>query len=175
MELDRRKRQLLGNDGIFYSGGSIDGLALDPLRGEGRRRDGRAAAERLELGVGDLAVLVHFDLQPHDVAARGRAHKTRAHVCLGRVQFSDVARILVVIDNLSATKSFITRKDNTWNNYLFVIESLDGAADQGRSSRSGRHYYFPAGQHWQGSCICHSSYDLPKCALPLTNFAKQID
>ena len=35
---------------------------LDPLCGEGRAGDGRAAAEGLELGVHDLSIVVDFDL-----------------------------------------------------------------------------------------------------------------
>ena len=37
-------------------------LYLDPLRGEGRARNGRSTAEGLELGVHDLALIVDFDL-----------------------------------------------------------------------------------------------------------------
>src|SRR5207244_12821360 len=47
-----------------------DRLPLEPLGGQARRRDGAAAAERLELRVLDDARLeVDLDLELHDVAA----------------------------------------------------------------------------------------------------------
>ena len=58
----------------------VDGLALQPLGGQARARDRRAAAERLELGVLDDAVGADLQLELHHVAARGRADQAGAHV-----------------------------------------------------------------------------------------------
>src|ERR1017187_5631058 len=57
VNLDRRQAQLFDNLGVLDRHGLIDRHALDPFRGQRRRRNGRAAAEGLELGVLDHAVL----------------------------------------------------------------------------------------------------------------------
>src|SRR5947207_9550146 len=46
MDLDRRKRKLLYDLGVLDRQSLVNGLALNPLGGERRRRDGRSAAER---------------------------------------------------------------------------------------------------------------------------------
>jgi iron-sulfur cluster assembly protein len=88
---------------LVYLGGLIEGHALDHLGRERARRDRGAAAERLELRVGDHAVL-DADLEPHHIAARGctdesGADLARIHVRLG-LERPDVAGVLVVLDDL---------------------------------------------------------------------------
>ena len=109
MQLDGREGELLGDVRVLDACGLVETLALDPLGGQRGRRDGRAAAERLELGLHDLAVLVDLDLELHDVAAGGRAHHARAHVRLLRVQLAHVARVLVVVDDLIRVGVITTR------------------------------------------------------------------
>ncbi len=99
VQLDRRQRQLLRDVAVLDLGRVIYVSALDPLGGEGAAGDGRAAAERLEFGVDDFSVFVDFDLKLHDVSAGGRAHEAGTHVLRGRVEFADVARVLVVVDH----------------------------------------------------------------------------
>ena len=53
MDLDWRKGEFLDDVGVGDGEGLVDGLALDPLGGEGAGGDGRAAAEGLEFGVLD--------------------------------------------------------------------------------------------------------------------------
>jgi hypothetical protein len=50
-------------------------------------------------GYGTLAYL---NLEPHDVTAGGCAHQPRPHILLLGVQLSHVARVLVVVNHLSA-------------------------------------------------------------------------
>src|ERR1700722_6222794 len=69
VDLHGRKVQLFDNLGVLDGLGLVDGLSLDPLGGQRRARDGRAAAEGLELGVLDDAIVVDLDLQAHDVTA----------------------------------------------------------------------------------------------------------
>ena len=100
VQLDRWQAELLGYVGVLDLERVLGRLALDPLGGERARGDGRAAAERLELGVDDLALVVHAYLQLHDVATGGRAHQAGAHVRLAFVERADIARILVVVEHL---------------------------------------------------------------------------
>ena len=53
--------------------GLVHGLALDELRGHGRRSDGAAAAEGLELRILD-AVILDLEVHFHNVAALGVAY-----------------------------------------------------------------------------------------------------
>ena len=59
------------------------GPARHRLRLHRARRDGRAAAEALELGVLDDALLVDLDLELHHVAALGRADDADADILAG--------------------------------------------------------------------------------------------
>jgi len=68
VELDGGEVEVLGNVGVLDAHNLVHGLPLDPLGGHGGGRNRTAATERLELGVDDLAVLVHFNLELHHVA-----------------------------------------------------------------------------------------------------------
>lgn len=72
---------------------------LNPLGGEAGAGNRRAAAERLELALDNLAGVVDANLELHHVAARGRADEARADVRVVLVEASDVARVLVVVDD----------------------------------------------------------------------------
>ena len=102
MDLHRREIELLDDGGVLDLLGLVDALALDPLGGEGGRGDGGAAAEGLELGVLDDAVVVDLDLKTHDIAAGGRTDKAGAHLLVVLVEGADVARVFVVIDDFFA-------------------------------------------------------------------------
>ena len=69
MELDWRETELLRNFCVLDFFCVLEGEALDSLGHVRARRNGTPAAERLELDVGDDAVLVDADLQLHDIAA----------------------------------------------------------------------------------------------------------
>ena len=100
VQLDRGQRQLLGDVGVLELEGLVDRLSLDPLGGQGAAGDGRAATERLEFGVDDLAVLVHLDLELHHVAAGRGPHESRAHGDVVLVEGADIAGVLVVVDHV---------------------------------------------------------------------------
>src|SRR4029079_13404895 len=78
VDLDRRQRELLGDLRVADRHRLVEGLALHPLGDERRRRNGGAAAVRLELRILDHAVRADLDLQLHHVAARGCTHHPRA-------------------------------------------------------------------------------------------------
>ena len=103
VNLDRRKRKLAHDVRVLDGERFFDRLALDPLGGERRAGDRRAAAEGLELGFfDDLRVGIDLHLQLHHVAALRRADETGADVGIFLRQAADVARIVVVIDDLIA-------------------------------------------------------------------------
>ncbi|MNL43035.1 hypothetical protein D3C87_1655260 [compost metagenome] len=106
MDLHRRQRQFLGDLRVLDLEGLVDGLALDPFGHQRRRRDGRAAAVGLELGVFDHTRLVHLDLQLHHVAAGRGADHAGAHRVVVLVERTDVARIFIVVENLVAVRHF---------------------------------------------------------------------
>src|SRR5262245_53229788 len=101
VDLDRRERELLDDLRIADLLGFRQRPALEPLGRERGAGDGRAATEGLELGVHD-AVAVDLDLELHHVAALGSADDARAHVGARLVERADVARVVVVIENLVA-------------------------------------------------------------------------
>jgi hypothetical protein len=103
VDLDRREVQLLDDLRVGDLRRLIEGHALDHLGRERARRDRRSAAERLELRVGDQAVL-DANLETHDVAARRCADEARADL-IGRdvgfrLERADVAGVLVMVDDL---------------------------------------------------------------------------
>ena len=77
--------------------GLVDGLADDQLRRHRARGDGAAAAEGVELAVGDDALVVHLDIHAHDVAALGVADLADP---VGVVDLAHVARIAEMIHDL---------------------------------------------------------------------------
>ena len=79
MNFDRRQRQLFDNLGVLDGQGFIDRAAFDPFGGQGRRSNRRATAEAFELGVFDLARIIHFDLQLHYVATFKRRRCPRRY------------------------------------------------------------------------------------------------
>src|ERR1700687_5019603 len=103
VDLHRRKRELLHNVHVLDGESFVHGFTLDPLGGERGRGNGGAAAEGLELGVfNDVGFTIDLDLQLHDVAALGRADQAGAYVRALLIHRADVARIVVVIDDLIA-------------------------------------------------------------------------
>src|SRR6267143_593694 len=88
---------LLGDLRVLDGERLVDRLALHPLGDQRGRGDGGPAAERLEPGVLDLAVVADLDLETHDVAAGRRADQAGAHVRVALIQRPDVPRVLVVI------------------------------------------------------------------------------
>jgi hypothetical protein len=103
VNLHRRQRQFFHDVCVFDAHRVVHGAAFDPLRGQRRAGDGRAAAEGLELGLFDhLGLGVHANLQAHYVAALWRAHQARAHLGGILVERAHIPRVVVVIDYLVA-------------------------------------------------------------------------
>lgn len=100
MQLDRRQRQLLRNIRILQLARLINSLALDPFGGQAARCNRRATAKGLEFGIDNLPIGVHLDLQLHHITASRSAHQASAHSHVLLVQGADIARILVVVDDL---------------------------------------------------------------------------
>src|SRR6266550_1752383 len=102
VDLHRWQGELLGDLRVLDGHRLVDGLALHPLGDERGGSDRGAAAERLELGVLDLAVVADLHLEPHHVPAGGRAHEPGPYVRVVLVQRPDVPRVLVVFQDLVA-------------------------------------------------------------------------
>ena len=92
----RQSAQRIGNHLVGDLEGLLDGLALDHFGRTAGGGDGRAAAEGLELHVGD-DVVFDLDVDFHDVAALGVAHGADAARVLN---FAHVAGIHKVIHDL---------------------------------------------------------------------------
>src|SRR5262245_19421881 len=96
VDLDGRQLELVHDVGVLDLPRVLDGLALQPLGGQARRRDGAATAERLELGVLDQAGLgIDLDLELHHVAALRRADEPGAHARGVLREGTHVARVVV--------------------------------------------------------------------------------
>ena len=78
MKFDGGQAQLLRDLRVFDLLSVLEREPLDPLGHIGAGRNGAAAPERLELDVGDDAVLVDTDLQLHHIAAPDDAHPRSA-------------------------------------------------------------------------------------------------
>src|SRR5438552_1138199 len=118
VDLDRWQLQLVHDVRVLDLGRLVDRLALQPLGGQARRRDGAAAAERLELGVLDHpGVEVDLDLQLHHVAAFRRSDEPRPHPRRVLGEGPDVPRVVVMVDDLLAIRhgaTPLTRPSSEW-------------------------------------------------------------
>lgn len=136
MQLDRWQRQLLCNVRVLQFARLIDGLALDPFGGQTTGSDCRATAERLELGIDNLPVRIHFYLQFHYIATGRSTDQSSAHCDVLLVEGAHVARVLVVVDDLSEDYSgrkvrrnlnFRQEVDFLRRTYLRVVERCGNA------------------------------------------------
>lgn len=136
MQLDRWQRQLLCNVRVLQFARLVDGLALDPFGGQTTGSDCRATAERLELGIDNLPVRIHFYLQFHYIATGGSTDQASAHCDVLLVEGAHVARVLVVVDDLSEDYSgrkvrrnlnFRQEVDFLRRTYLRVVERCGNA------------------------------------------------
>lgn len=101
MKLDRGKAELLGNLGVLDRASILEGHTTDTLGHVGRRSDGRATAEGLELDVDNLSgFFVDLDLELHDITTGGCSDETGTNKGIGLVEGSDVAGTLVVVNDL---------------------------------------------------------------------------
>src|SRR3990167_347438 len=100
VNLNGRQRQLFSKLGILDGFRFVEGLAFHPLGRQGAGGNRGAAAVRLELGVFDYALLVDLDLQAHHVTAGRCADHTGTDIRIFRVHLADVARVLVVVNDL---------------------------------------------------------------------------
>src|ERR1035438_3341023 len=99
MNFYRRQSELADDVRVLDRERFLHGLALDPLSGQRRAGNGRAATERLELGFfNDVRYRIDLHLQLHDVAAFRCADQTGPDVGIFLGETSYVAGIVVVID-----------------------------------------------------------------------------
>src|SRR5450830_966479 len=100
MDFYRWQGQLFGNVGVLDGQGLVQRATAHPFRDQRARRDGRATAVGLELGVFDHALCVDADLQSHHVATGGCTHHAGADVVVAGLEGANVAGVLVVVNDL---------------------------------------------------------------------------
>ena len=67
VNFDRRQSQLIDDLGVFDGQSFIDRASFNPFCGQGRRCNGRSTAKAFEFGILDFSVIVHLDLELHDI------------------------------------------------------------------------------------------------------------
>jgi hypothetical protein len=98
---DRRQAKLLCNLGVLNAAGLLERHATDELGQVAAAGNGRATAEGLELDVRDGVVVgVDLDLQLHDIAAGRGADEAGADVAVALAHAADIARVVVVVQDL---------------------------------------------------------------------------
>lgn len=127
MELDGGKGEFTGNFSVLDSLGLLQSHALDVLGDEGGGSNGTSTTKGLESGFGDLARVIHLDLEFHNVPAGRGAHETSANVQILLVKGPNVPGGVVVI------------KD-----FFVVLSPRGGGKERGRgedgpASRGGGH------------------------------------
>lgn len=120
MQFDGGKRQLLCNDGVLDLASLSQRLASNKLSHVGRGGNGTATAKGLELDVLDDSVVVHSNLQLHDIATGGGSNQTSSDVLVILVHGSHVSGVVVVVQHL-----------------LMVASSRDGKRGHGRHDGGG--------------------------------------
>src|SRR4030095_720290 len=118
VDLHGRQLQLVHDVRVLDLRRLVDRLALEPFGGQARRRDRAAAPEGLELRVLDQArVEVDLDLELHHVAALRSPDEPRSQARRVLGEGSDVARVVIVIDNFLAIRhgpTPLTRPSSGW-------------------------------------------------------------
>ena len=99
--LDRRQAKLLGNLSVLDTAGLLERHATDELGQVAAASNGRATAKGLELDVRDGVVVgIDLDLKLHDIAAGRGADETGADVAVALAHAADIARVVVVVQDL---------------------------------------------------------------------------
>ena len=99
--LHRRQAKLLGNLSVLNTAGLLERHATDELGQVAAASNGGATAKGLELDVRDGVVVgVNLDLQLHDIAAGRGADETGADVAVALAHAADIARVVVVVQDL---------------------------------------------------------------------------
>ncbi|GMT23679.1 hypothetical protein PFISCL1PPCAC_14976, partial [Pristionchus fissidentatus] len=97
VELDGREGELPRDILVLNLLSPLDSLSVDPFSGERGRGDSRSTSEGLELGINDLSIVVHLNLELHDISAGGSSDNSSSDVRIILVQRTNVTRILVMI------------------------------------------------------------------------------
>ena len=158
LTLDRGQAQLLGNIGVLDLAGLLQGHTADQLGEIGGRSDGAATAEGLEDNVIDLtAVLVDTDLELHDIATGGGTDKTGTNVLVTLLERTDVARVVVVIQDLLVVSTTLGRSSRLSDGLdrLGRLKAGEGRESTGGDNRAdARSDGDDTLEHFEGVCVC---------------------
>ena len=130
VELDGGQAQLLGDLSVLDLAGIVEAHAAHELGEVAAGGDGGAAAERLELDIGDAVCLgVDSDLQLHHVATSRGADEAGADVEILLVHGTDISGPRVVVEDL-----FVVGPPGIYGDGW---EGLSGEGGDGRASDGG--------------------------------------
>ena len=106
LTLHGRQTQLLCHIGVLNRASLVEGHTANELGQITRRSDSATTAESLEDNVVDTAgVLVHANLQLHDIATGGGTDETSADVLVTLLHGTDISGVIVVIQDLLVVSS----------------------------------------------------------------------
>lgn len=101
LTLHGRQTELLCHIGVLNLASLVEGHAAHKLGQIAGGGDGTATAEGLEDDIVDAAgVLVHADLQLHDIAAGGGADKSGTDILVALLHGANIAGVVVVVQDL---------------------------------------------------------------------------
>jgi len=134
VQLNRRQAQLLSNLRILNLTRLIQGHTADQFSQIRRRSNRATTAKSLEDHVIDAArLLVHTDLELHDIATSGSADKTGTNVLVALAHGSDVPGVAVVVEDL-----FVVASPLGWGGGLDGL-GVDGLQASEGSEGTRRH------------------------------------
>ena len=135
LTLDRREAKLLCHVGVLNLASLVKGHAADELGQITGRSDSATTAESLEDNIIDTTrLLVHADLEFHDIATGGGADQTGTDVLVALLEGTDIPRVVVVVQDLLVISSPLSRGWGTALNRLDGLQARDGCESARRHS-----------------------------------------
>mmetsp|Transcript_109796 Transcript_109796/g.354227 ORF Transcript_109796/g.354227 Transcript_109796/m.354227 type:complete len:206 (-) Transcript_109796:12-629(-) len=139
VNLHGRELEVRGDVCVPELGSLVHLLTDDHLGGQGAACNGRAAAEGLELGLLDDAVLANPDLELNHVAARGLPNECCADVLVGLVQPSYITRVVEVVVDCLMVKPDTSDCEDRPRSWGSLADSR-GEGSQKRGRGTGQHH-----------------------------------
>jgi len=100
VQLHWRQAEVLGDVTVGDGQHLVQRLALHPLSSDAAACNGGAAAKGFEAGLDDAPLVIYPDLKLHDVTTGWCSDEAGAHISIVLVERPNIARALVVLDNV---------------------------------------------------------------------------
>jgi hypothetical protein len=132
--LNRRQAKLLRHIGILNLTRLLQGHTADELSQIRRRSNSTTTPESLKDNVIDATrFLVHTNLELHDIATSGGSNETGTNVLVTLLHGSDIAGVVVVIQDLLVVASPLGRGGGlTLDSRLDGLQACEGSEGTGR-------------------------------------------